>query len=311
MADAWQETVGMSDEQVTELIRLDQLDILVDLNMHMARGRLLVFARKPAPVQVCWLAYPGTTGLSAMDYRLSDPQLDPPGLVDQCYSEQTIRLLETFWCYDPLTIEPAVNPLPALSQGHVTFGSLNNFCKVNDAVLVLWADVLWSVDHSRLLVLAENGSHRRRTLGFFEQCGIAPQRVSFVDPRPRDLYLRLYHEIDIGLDTFPANGHTTSMDASWMGIPVVTLKGQTAIGRGGVSLLHSLALEELVAETPAQYVKIAAGLASDLSRLRNMRQTLRQRMKDSPLMDASRFARHMEAAYRSMWRQWCSGQAGQ
>ena len=157
-ADAWRDIVGRSDEQLAGLIREDRIDILVDLTMHMARNRLLVFARKPAPVQVCWLAYPGTTGLTAIDYRLTDPYLDPPGLDDAYYSEESIRLPDCFWCYDPLTGEPAVNVLPALERGYVTFGCLNNFCKVNAGVLKLWAAVLRLVDHSRLIVLAPRGA---------------------------------------------------------------------------------------------------------------------------------------------------------
>ena len=156
-ADAWRSIVGLNDEQVAEEIRRDRIDILVDLTMHMDRNRLLVFARKPAPVQVCWLAYPGTTGLSAIDYRLTDPYLDPPGLDDRCYSEESIRLPDCFWCYDPLDSEPAVNALPAAEKGYVSFGCLNNFCKVNPAVLKLWARVLKAVDR-----LAADAPGRRR-----------------------------------------------------------------------------------------------------------------------------------------------------
>src|SRR5262249_49103903 len=141
-SDVWRTTVGRTDEDVAQLIRADQIDILVDLSMHMAGARPLVFARKPAPVQLCWLAYQGTTGLSTMDYRLTDPTLPPPGTFDSYYSEESIRLPDSFWCYDPLTGEPAVNSLPALEQGYVTFGSLNNFCKMNEGVLRLWARVL-------------------------------------------------------------------------------------------------------------------------------------------------------------------------
>ena len=141
-ADVWRVTVGLTDEQMADMVRKDRIDILVDLALHTAKNRLLVFARKPAPVQVTWLGYPGTTGLSAMDYRLTDPYLDPPGENDSCYSEQSIRLPDTFWCYDPRTDQPLVNDLPALANGFITFGCLNNFCKVNDGVLMLWAKVL-------------------------------------------------------------------------------------------------------------------------------------------------------------------------
>jgi predicted O-linked N-acetylglucosamine transferase (SPINDLY family) len=271
----------------------------------MARNRLLVFARKPAPVQVTFAGYPGTTGLSAIDYRLTDPYLDPPGLNDRHYSEESIRLCDTFWCYDPLASEPAVNPLPALGKGHITFGCLNNFCKINASVLKLWAQVLKAIDHSQIMIRTAEGTHRQRTLGLLEQEGITPDRVTFVASQPRPQYLELYHRIDIGLDTFPYNGHTTSLDSFWMGVPVITLVGQTVVGRAGLSQLTNLGLPELIGQTPEQYVGLAAELAGDWPRLAELRATLRARMQKSPLMDAPRFARNVEAAYRAMWRRWC------
>jgi predicted O-linked N-acetylglucosamine transferase (SPINDLY family) len=305
-ADAWRDITGLTDEQVAQRVRQDKIDVLVDLTMHMARNRLLVFARKPAPVQVCWLAYQGTTGLSAMDYRLTDAYIDPPGLYDGCYSEESVRLPDAFWCYDPLAGEPAVGALPALDKSHVTFGCLNNFCKVNDSVLRLWARVLRAVDRSRLMLLAAEGSPRRHTLDLLEQEGVPPDRVTFVGRVPRPRYMELYHGIDIGLDTFPYTGQTTSLDAFWLGVPVITLVGQTPAARAGLSLLNNLGLPELIAETPEQYVRIAVELAQDLSRLSELRATLRNRLRNSPLMDAPRFARNVEAAYRNMWQRWCA-----
>jgi predicted O-linked N-acetylglucosamine transferase (SPINDLY family) len=306
LADAWRNTAGLADDLVARMIRADQIDILVDLTMHMAGGRPLLFARRPAPIQVCWLAYPGTTGLGTMDYRLTDPYLDPPGLDDRHYTEKSVRLPETFWCYEPRPSDLAVNDLPAGKSRSITFGSLNNFCKINDEVLSVWADVLQAVPGSKLLILADQGSHRQRTCDFFARRGVAGDRVSFVSLRPRRQYLQLYHEIDIALDSFPANGHTTSLDAFWMGVPVVTLSGRTAIGRGGASILHNLGLPELISHTPAQFVAIAARLAQDRGALSDLRQSLRSRLERSPLMDADRFARGIEAAYRAMWRQWCA-----
>jgi protein O-GlcNAc transferase len=305
-ADAWREIVGRPDDEVAELVRADQIDILVDMTMHMAHQRLLVFARKPAPVQVTWFAYPGTTGVSAIDYRLTDPYLDPPGLTDGDYTEQSIRLPDTFWCYDPGTTAVEVGPLPALAKGYVTFGCLNNFCKITPVVRRLWAAVLRELPDARLLLLAKEGSHRQALLDAMQAEGVAAERVSFVGMRPRDDYLRLYHQIDVGLDTLPYNGHTTSLDSFWMGVPVVTLAGQTVVGRAGVSQLTNLGLAELAAQTPAQFVAIAAGLARDLRRLAELRATLRGRMEKSPLMDGPRFARNIEAAYRTMWRRWCA-----
>jgi len=277
--------------------------------MHTARNRLEVFARKPAPVQVTYLGYPGTTGLSAIDYRLTDPHIDPPGLNDRYYSEQSVPLPDSFWCYGPDGTEPAVSALPAMEQGHVTFGCLNNFCKINEGVLRLWAEVLKAVDHSRLVVLAKEGSHRKRLLEVLEQRGVKADRVGLVDLRPRRQFLEIYHGMDIGLDTFPYNGHTTSLDSFWMGVPVVTLVGRTAVGRAGLSQLTNLRLTELIADSPQQYLRAAVELANDLPRLSRLRATLRQRMQESPLLDAPRFARNVEAAYRQMWQRWCGREA--
>jgi predicted O-linked N-acetylglucosamine transferase (SPINDLY family) len=305
-ADVWRNITGRTDEQIAQLVRQDKIDILVDLTMHMARNHLLVFARKPAPVQVCWLAYQGTTGLATVDYRLTDAHVDPPGLHERYYAEESIRLPDSFGCYDPLASEPAVNALPALETGCITFGSINNFCKVNADVFRLWAGVLRSVERSRLLLLAAEGSYRQDTLRLLEQEGVAPDRVTFVGKRSRAEYLRLCHRIDVGLDTFPYNGQTTSLDCFWMGVPVVTMVGKTAVGRAGLSLLTSLGLPEWIADGPQQFVRIAVELAGDLPRLGKLRATLRERMQNSPLMDAPRFARNVEAAYRMMWQRWCA-----
>ena len=310
-ASQWREIHGLADEKVARLVQQDQIDILVDLTMHMAKGRPLVFARRPAPVQVCWLAYPGTTGNPAIAYRLTDPFLDPPGQSDSYYSEESVRLADTFWCYDPLAAGPPVNSLPALTKGQITFGCLNNFCKVNAGVLRLWARTLRAVEGSRLLLLAPTGSSRAWVVEVFEQEGVARERITFVNRRPRDQYLAVYHHIDIGLDTLPYNGHTTSLDALWMGVPVVTIVGQTVVGRAGLSQLNNLGLPEFIAHSPDEFVQIAAATASDLNRLNHLRGALRARMESSPLMDAPRFARSIEAAYRTLWQRWCAAQASE
>jgi predicted O-linked N-acetylglucosamine transferase (SPINDLY family) len=280
--------------------------------MHMNKSRLLVFAHKPAPVQVCWLAYPASTGLTTIDYRLSDPYLDPPDIDESLYSEKTLLLPDTFWCYDPLDSGyTAVNPLPALQNQFITFGCLNNFCKINDSILALWAQVMREVENSKLMLLTSEGSHRQRTLDRLSHEGIDPSRVEFLVRQPRLNYLQLYNRIDIGLDSFPYNGHTTSLDSFWMGVPVVTLVGKTPASRAGLCQLTNLGLLELAAQTPEAFVKIAVDLARDLPRLQELRSTLRQRMRASPLMDAPRFARNIEAAYRKMWQTWCATAATQ
>jgi protein O-GlcNAc transferase len=304
-ADVWKTTAGLLDQQLADMIRGDQIDILVDLAMHTAKNRLLVFARKPAPVQVSWLAYPGTTGLPTIDYRLTDPYLDPPGLFDAFYCEESVRLPETFWCYDPLFDQPAVNALPAATSGAITFGCLNNFHKVNDACLRLWSRVLTRVPRSRLLLVAPL-EPRERVLSILEDGGIARERVEFAaDRRPRLEYFQLYHRIDVALDTLPCNGGTTTLDAFWMGVPTVSLVGQTVVGRAGFSLLCNLGLKELCAETPEQFVEIAAGLAGNTPRLQDLRHSLHQRMQASPLMDGERFARNVEDVFRRIWQTWC------
>jgi predicted O-linked N-acetylglucosamine transferase (SPINDLY family) len=305
-ADLWRDTTALTEADLAEQVRADRIDILVDLTMHMANGTPRLFTRKPAPVQVAWLAYPGTTGIAAMDYRLTDPYLDPPGQHDDWYSETSIRLRDTFWCYDPLTAEPRPGPLPALANGHVTFGSLNNFCKVTPAVLALWAQVLIAVPDSRLLLLAQPGGHRQRVLEHLAQGGVAPGRVEFAPFQPRLDYLALHRRVDLGLDTFPYNGHTTSLDSFWMGVPVVTRLGDTVVGRAGWSQLCNLDLRELAAHSDPEFIAIATGLARDLPRLAGLRAGLRARMEASPLMDGERFARSVEAAFQQMWRQWCA-----
>lgn len=303
-ADTWQMTAGWDDERLARQIREDRIDILVDLMLHTANNRLLVFARKPAPVQVTWLGYPGSTGLDAIDYRFTDPWLDPPGGDETFYSERSLRLPDTFWCYDPLTAGPPVNDLPALGTGRVTFGCLNNFSKVNDSVLALWARVLRAVPDSRLVLLAPPEEARQRARKILD---VDPSRVQFTDFQPRQHYLETYHRIDLCLDTFPCNGHTTSLDAYWMGVPNVSLAGRTAMSRAGMSQASNLGLPEWVARSPDEFLRIAVAWAGDLPRLAKLRATLRERMAKSPLMDGGRFARGIEGAYRKIWTEWCRG----
>ena len=307
--DQWRDVVRMSDEQIAELVRKDKIDILIDLTLHMDRNHMMAFARKPAPVQVTWLGYPGTTGLTAIDYRLSDPILDP-GFDDAYYAEKTVRLPVSFWCYDPLTSGPEVNELPALSKGFITFGCLNNLSKVTDRTIQLWGGVLKQVANSRLRLLAPEGSARQRAVSLLAASDVPESRVDFVAYMPRPKYLKDYHHIDIALDPFPCPGHTTTMDSLWMGVPVVNLPGSTAIARGGKSILTNVGLPELIADSEEHYVAIAANLAGDLPRLVGLRRDLRVRMEASALMDATRFARDFENALRQMWETWCLSQLG-
>jgi predicted O-linked N-acetylglucosamine transferase (SPINDLY family) len=310
-ADQWHDVHGLSDDDLAQQIRRDNIDILVELHQHIAGNRLPLYARKPAPVQIAFAGYPGTTGLSTIDFRLSDPFLDPPeGLAGwhQPSSEAVIRLPNSFWCYHPV-IEIPVNPLPALINPFITFGNLNNFCKLNDPTYHLWARVLQAVPNSHLLLLAPEGSPRNNTRKTFERLGIAADRIRFSGRLPQADYCRLYHQIDVCLDSFPCNGHTTSLDSFYMGVPVITKQGRTLFGRATFSQLSNLGLNELCANDDDAFVNIATSLASDLPRLSALRQSLRSRMKASPLMDEPASTRGIEAAYRHAWHLWCASPA--
>jgi predicted O-linked N-acetylglucosamine transferase (SPINDLY family) len=303
--EIWQRTRGLSDEELSNLIRRDRVDILVDLTMHLKDSRLLVFASKPAPVQVTYLAYCSTTGLTAIDYRISDPYLDPPGIDESVYSENTIRLPRTYWCYPRPQNAPPVIPPPVDTSGVITFGCLNNYCKVTSETLTLWRDLMAKIHESRLILHAHEGRHRQTTIDFFAAGGVSRDRIEFVGQIPFHQYLEQYNRIDIALDPFPHGGGTTTCDALYMALPVVTLTGQTAVSRGGSSILSNLRHPELIATTGRQYLEIATSLTSDGARLRRYRSTLRGEMEASPLMDGPTFARDVEAAFRSMWRAWC------
>jgi protein O-GlcNAc transferase len=307
-ADAWRNIAPLSDDQAAEMIREDRIDVLVDLAMHMAKNRLPLFARKPAPVQATYLAYAGTTGQGAMDYRITDPHLDPPGSSDGCYSEESIYV-KNYWCYQPPIENLPITPVPAVGAGFVTFGCLNNFAKVTSGTLQAWCELLATAADSRLVLHAKTGSHRDRIRQFLSKFGIDPQRITFVQKLSLAEYMEQYQQIDIALDPFPYVGGTTTCDALWMGVPVITLRGQTAISRGGVSILTTIGFAELIADNTKQYVQITMELAHDRARLIQMRSTLRQQMQDSPLTDARGFARQMESVYRKMWERWCSNRS--
>jgi predicted O-linked N-acetylglucosamine transferase (SPINDLY family) len=301
-ADVWRPSAGVSDERLIETIRADQIDILVDLSLHTRDNRLLVFAHKPAPVQVTYLAYCSTTGLEAMDYRLTDPYMDPPGRDDDCYSETSVRLPHCFWCYQPIVEQLEVSELPGLRNGCITFGCFNNYSKVSPLSFSNWCRLLKQIPGSRLVLFADPGEHRQRAWEQFEKEGLDPTRLWFSPFLPAEQYLRQYQQIDIALDPFPYGGGTTTFDALWMGVPVVSLAGDTAVSRAGFSILSNLGLPQLVTTNWDDYITIATQLAKDLPRLGELRSTMRQRMQDSPLMDAPRFARNVEAAFRQMWQ---------
>jgi predicted O-linked N-acetylglucosamine transferase (SPINDLY family) len=301
-ANVWRETAKLSDAELAAQVSQDRIDVLVDLVMHLEGVRLGMFARKPAPLQIAWMAYPGSTGLTRMDYRFTDPVLDPPGQTDHLYTEQSLRL-ESFWCFEPPASSPAVRPSPMEKNGYVTFGCLNNFGKVNDAVLDLWREILAAVPDSRLILLAPKGKVPDQVR---EKLGVTPARLIGLPRESRHKYFNYYHRIDLALDPFPYTGHSTTLDGLWMGAPVVTLSGPTVVSRGSLSILSNAGLSELAATNKSDYVALAVALAKDPARLRELRSGMRGRLERSVLMDAGRFAQQAESAYRDIWRKWCN-----
>lgn len=307
-AHHWKNIVGASDAAVTETIRQDAIDILIDLSGHTSGNHLLIFARKPAPISVTYLGYPDTTGMKTIDYRFTDAVADPPGSAESLHSEKLIRLPGTFACYKPLQNAPDVAPLPALKNGYVTFAGFTSLHKLNEPLLNHWASILSQTPNSRL-ILAANGLHNPSTQQpireIFARHGISTDRLEIHGHLPTGDYLTLHSRVDLLLDTFPANGHTVTCHALWMGVPPVTLAGQTHIQRLGATVLKALSLPDLIAQTPEEYIRIALDRAVDLPHLSEVRGSLRARMIQSPLMDAQRLARNVESAYREMWKRWC------
>jgi protein O-GlcNAc transferase len=303
----WLPCKDLSDDELAERIRGEGIDILVDLAGHTGDNRLLVFARKPAPVQVTYLGYPTTTGLSAMDWRLTTWEVDPEGS-ERWYTERLYRLPRTLWCYrSPQEGECGeMAPTPALSKGHVTFGSMNHLAKISQETVEVWGAILRELPDARLVMTSiPEGMAQERLKERFAAQGIPPERLRLHGRLPAERFRALSRGIDIVLDPFPYNGTTTTCEALWMGLPVITLIGKTSVARSGYALLKTVGLEGLCAKDGAEYVRIAAGLARNPSRLDALRQGMRSRLEASPLRDEEGFARDIEEAYREMWREWC------
>jgi protein O-GlcNAc transferase len=308
-ADQWRNISGFSSEKVDELIRNDGIDILIDLAGHTANNRILLFARKPAPIQVSWTGYLTTTGLSAMDYKICDMYTDPPGMTEKFYTEKLVRLPESFLCYSPDGDAPENTGLPALKTGYITFGSLNKLAKVSQEVISAWSEILKAIPNSKMIMkdfCFADGMTCRQTIDKFIQRGVAAEQITFQSWDPSPKHLETYNMIDIGLDTFPFNGATTTCEALWMGVPVITLAGNAYHSRTGISLLSNVGLKELVAKTYDEYIEIAVRLATDINKLRALRERLRDMMKQSPLMNAKQFTLNLEDCYRRMWKTWCT-----
>ncbi len=305
LADHWVSTVGMSDEALAARVQADGTDILVDCAGHTAHNRLRVFARKPAPVQVTWLGYPNTTGLSAIDYRLVDAVTDPPG-ADALASEHLIRLPGGFLCYAGMSDAPELAPPPCLATGAVTFGSFNNPTKLSPQTLDAWATLLRRLPNARLLLKGKpfsDAATRNLFCARLIERGIAAERVELTGWTAGSAHhLAFYEHVDIALDPFPYNGTTTTCEALWMGVPVITLRGDRHSGRVGASLLGQIGAEDWVADNVTDYVMRAAALAADPPHLHDLRRSLRTRVAASPLCDRVVFTQNVEAAYRQMWQ---------
>jgi predicted O-linked N-acetylglucosamine transferase (SPINDLY family) len=304
--DGWHSIVGQPDDVVAAGIRRDGMDILVDLNGHMGAHRLLMFARRPAPVQVTYLGYQATTGMRAVDYRLTDAFADPLTKTDAWHAETLVRLPNSFFCYRPPSECPPVTPSQAQSHGFVTFGSFNAFAKVTPAVIAAWSEILRMVPDSRIHILIPPAdSLAIKVNNLFHAEGVTADRITLVRRSPQREYLAAIQAVDIALDTFPFNGHTTTCDALWMGVPVVALCGASYVQRYGSSALKSLGLDDLLSDNVNDYVATAVRWTNDLETLVELRNSLRVRMTKSNLLDARQFAAHVEHACREMWQTWC------
>jgi predicted O-linked N-acetylglucosamine transferase (SPINDLY family) len=304
---AWHNVAGLSDRQLAGLIRSDGIDILLDLSGHTTNNRLTAFAWKAAPIQATWLGYFATTGVAAIDYLIADPWTLPPK-EEANFTEKIWRLPETRLCFSPPDIDVDVAPLPALENGRITFGCFNNLSKLNEGVIVLWADILRAVPESRLFLknkqFGEAGA-REGVSERFAAHGINAARLTLEGPSSRADYLRSYNRIDIALDPFPYTGGTTTAEALWMGVPVLTLAGERFLARQGVGLLKNAGLPEWIARDRADYLARAVMHAANSAQLARLRSNLRAQVLASPIFDAARFARHFEAMLREMWTLWC------
>jgi protein O-GlcNAc transferase len=305
LSDHWLQCTSLNDEQLASRIQADGIDILVDLSGHTAGNRLPVFARKPAPVQVTWMGYCGTTGLSAMDYRFTEIYLDPEGMSERYYTEKFVYLPSALVIFQSEPGAPEVNGLPALSGEGFTFACLNNPSKLNERVIALWARILQAVPGSRLMLGNAKATEEKWLLELFARHGVGSERL-LLQPRVGILdYLALHHQIDLALDPFPYNGGTTTLHSLWMGVPVLTLAGDRTVSRVGASIMNGFGLSRFVAESEEAYFERAVELSRDLTELGGLRHGLRACIAANSTCDAAGYTRAVEAAYQNMWQHWC------
>ncbi len=308
----WHRVGHLDDDALSADIRQKGIDILIDLAGHTSGNRLLTFARRPAPVQATWLGYLNTTGLTAVDYRISDSHLDPPGLTEELHTERLMRLA-THACFAPWPDSPAISPSPVNGRERLTYGSVNQWPKVADPVKDVWAQILLQAPEARLLIVARGTQHntvRARVIDDFARRGVRPEQVTVHAFLPSREFLQLLGQVDVALDPFPYGGGTTTMHCLWMGVPVVTLRGRTAMARNSVGILDAVGLADLGAATMEEYRDTALALGRDHARLAMLRSVLRIRMTASRLMDADAFARDFERALVAMWEGYCGHGTG-
>lgn len=306
-AGLWRQVSNLEDARLAEQIRSDQIDLLVDLSGHTGNNRLLTLARRPAPLQLSWFGYVGTTGLSAIQYLLADRFHVPPG-AENHYREKVLLLPHAYACYDPPTYLPECQSLPALSRGHITFGCFNNLSKMNDRVISTWAEILHKVPRSRLKLKYhwfDDIGIREEMLGRFARKDIAAEKIEFVGQTGHADHLHHYNSIDLALDPFPYSGGLTTLEALIMGVPVITCPGETFAGRHAFSYLSNLGMRETIAATLPEYIHLAIRLAGNVTQLQEWRSQLRARMMQSPLCDSDGFTRALGNTLRMVWRIWC------
>ncbi len=300
--DHWRDATAMSDDELADAIHADGIDVLVDLMGHSSIPRLGVFCQRPAPVQVAWLGYLNTTGLTRMDFRLTDARSDPPAISQPLHAERLVNLPASQWCY-PGEPEHAIGPVPPFERrGHLTFGSFNAALKVTPATCQRWAQVMLRVPGS-LLLIGDINSERKRAaiLHDMASLGVAADRIAFLPRVGSGEYMGLYNTVDITFDTFPYGGGTTTFDSLWMGVPVVAAVGETPASRSAASILATLGLDDWIAPSANDFVDVAVARASDRDALRALRRDLRPRLQASLLTELPRYTRDLEAAWRAMW----------
>jgi protein O-GlcNAc transferase len=306
----WQFTCGKTDLEVAKLIQQDKIDILIDLAGHTAKHRLIAMGYKPAPIQATWLGSNNTSGVSAIDYLITDAETDPVG-VDRYYTEELVRLPYGLSCFAPPLNSPVIQPPPFLKNGYFTFGALHRPEKLSPQVFALWARVLHAIPDSRLLIFwgKMNTVMQKKFKDDLETLGIPADRMMIESVMPEDGYLSVYHRIDIGLDVFPWTGGTTTHEALWMGVPVLGLRGKRAVSRGTSRILAGGDLLDWVSDTHDEYVAKAIEKTSQPEMLHSLRMTMRDRMNRT-LCDGVRFTRTLESAYCDMWHRYCREHTG-